>query len=172
MDDLDVTQDRARQTFTGLTFIDSCQTMETLNQKSSITLISRLGSLPNDLKHRGSVHVHGIGKKRNAPTIEWKDLKNNEEEMKNHPCQKDSSEIDDGLQDYIKLINKLQHHTRCSPSYCIRTNREEVQTCRFGYPKEHIGSTLIRDDKNGQSELLIARNDPYINPHNRIQLQR
>ncbi|CAB4412398.1 unnamed protein product [Rhizophagus irregularis] len=145
-------------------------------------------------QHRGNVHVHGIGKKRNAPTIEWKDLKNNEEEMKNvidyidsivttinpaihapvpekHPCQKDSSEIDDGLQDYIELINKLQHHTRCSPSYCIRTNREGVQTCRFGYPKEHIRSTLIRDDKNGQPELLTARNDPYINPHNRIQLQ-
>ncbi|CAB4427787.1 unnamed protein product [Rhizophagus irregularis] len=106
-------------------------------------------------QHRGSVHVHGIGKKRNAPTIEWKDLKNNEEAMKNvidyidsivttinpaihapvpekHPCQKDSSEIDDGLQDYIELINKLQRHMRCSPSYCIRTNREGVQTCKFG----------------------------------------
>ncbi|PKY35920.1 hypothetical protein RhiirB3_457516, partial [Rhizophagus irregularis] len=138
--------------------------------------------------------MHGIGKKRNAPTIEWKDLKNKEEEMKNvidyidsivttinpaihapvpekHPCQKDSSEIDDGLQDYIELINKLQRHTRCSPSYCICTNREGVQTCKFGYPKEHIGSTLIHDDKNGQPELLTARNDPYINPHNRIQLQ-
>ncbi|CAB4416220.1 unnamed protein product [Rhizophagus irregularis] len=105
--------------------------------------------------------MHGIGKKRNAPTIEWKDLKNNEEEMKNHPCQKDSSEIDDGLQDYIKLINKLQHHTRCSPSYCIRTNREEVQTCRFGYPKEHIGSTLIRDDKNGHIHAALQYISKY-----------
>ncbi|GBB86546.1 hypothetical protein RclHR1_12970009 [Rhizophagus clarus] len=88
-----------------------------------------------------------------------------------HPCQKGSNEIDDRLQDYIKLINKLQQHTRCSPSYCKRTNREGVQTCRFGYPKEHIGVTFIREDKNGQPELCTARNNPYINPHNRIQLQ-
>ena len=31
-------------------------------------------------QHRGSVHVHGIGKKRNAPIIDWNTLKDNEEE--------------------------------------------------------------------------------------------
>jgi hypothetical protein len=112
-------------------------------------------------QHRGSVHVHGIGKKRNAPIIDWNKMKNDENEMKKvikyadsivttinprinapipeqHPCQKRRDEIEDDEQDYIELINKLQCHTRCSPSYCLRVNRRTgQQTCRFGYPKDH-----------------------------------
>ncbi len=145
-------------------------------------------------QHRGSVHVHGIGKIKNAPIINWNDLKSNENEMKNviqyidsmvttinpdmnaaipeqHPCQKVRDEIDDSSQDYIELINKLQRHTRCSPSYCIRVNRSGQQSCRFGYPKDHLDRTLIREDDKGQPELITARNDPFINPHNRLQLQ-
>jgi len=30
---------------------------------------------------------------------------------------------------------------------------------------------IIHKDKYGQPELETARNDPYINPHNRLQLQ-
>ena len=45
------------------------------------------------------------------------------------------------------------------------------QICRFGYPKEFNNRTYIREDQNGQPELVTARNDPNINPHNRLQLQ-
>src|SRR5205814_8523419 len=62
-------------------------------------------------------------------------------------------------------------HTRCSPSYCIRVNRSGQQSCRFGYPKDHLDRTLIREDDKGQPELITARNDLFINPHNRLQLQ-
>ncbi len=41
-----------------------------------------------------------------------------------HPCQKKSSELYDDQQDYIDLINKLQRYTRCSPTYCLRINKE------------------------------------------------
>src|SRR5687768_6436051 len=81
-------------------------------------------------QHRESVHVHGIAKIRNAPVIEWNQMKEDENGMKNiisyinsivttvnlginaarperHPCQKGPDEIDDGIQDYIELINKL-----------------------------------------------------------------
>ena len=85
-----------------------------------------------------------------------------------HPCQKGHDEVCDDLQDYIDLINKLQRHTRCSPAYCLRVNRAGQQTCRFGYPKDIIEHTLVRDDGHGQPELVTARNDPYINPHNRL----
>jgi hypothetical protein len=37
-----------------------------------------------------------------------------------YPCQKGSGEIVDDEQDYIELVNKLQRHTRCSPSYCLQ----------------------------------------------------
>ena len=29
----------------------------------------------------------------------------------------------------------------------------------------------MRDDSHGHPELVIAKNNPYINPHSRIQLQ-
>lgn len=32
-------------------------------------------------QHHGSVHVHGIGKRKNAPTIEWKQMKEDENKM-------------------------------------------------------------------------------------------
>ena len=134
--------------------------------------------------------MHGIGKIRDAPIIDWKEMQ--ESEMPNviryidsivttinpeinaaipeqHPCQKCSDEIDDGSQDYVELINKLQRHTRCSPSYCIRINkRTSQQTCRFGYPKDHNDLTFIREDNHGQPELVTVRNDLYINPPNRL----
>ena len=88
-----------------------------------------------------------------------------------HPCQKCNDEIEDDLQDYIELINKLQRHICCSPSYCIRVNKKiKQQTCRFGYPKNNVSHMIIREDKYGQPELKTARNDPYINLHNRLQL--
>src|SRR6266498_3615083 len=34
-------------------------------------------------QHRGSVHVHGIGRKRNAPIINWDQMKENEILMSN-----------------------------------------------------------------------------------------
>lgn len=76
-----------------------------------------------------------------------------------HPCQKRREEIDDSSQDYIELINKLQRHTRCSPSYCARVSKGQ-QICRFGFPKECSDLTEIRGDKRGQPELISKRNDP------------
>src|SRR6266540_3635262 len=144
-------------------------------------------------QHRGSVHVHGIRIRKNAPVIEWENMKEDNEMMvrvvqyldslvtiinpridahvpDRHPCQKNKDEIHGDLQDYIELVNKLQRHTRCSPSYCLRTNREG-QFCRFGFPKDNVEHTFIRDDDHGRPELITARNDPYINPHDQLQLQ-
>src|SRR2546429_4034383 len=36
---------------------------------------------------------------------------------------KRSEELHDDLQDYVDLVNKLQRHTRCNSSYCLRTDR-------------------------------------------------
>ncbi len=74
------------------------------------------------------------------------------------------------MEDYIKLINKLQRHTHCS-SYCLRSNRQTgQQACRFGFSKELVDQITIHDN-NGHLELTTARNDPLINPYDRIQLQ-
>lgn len=91
---------------------------------------------------------------------------------KRHLCQKRYDEIEDDLQDYIKLINKVQRHTICNPSYYSRIDKKTGRKiCRFRYSKEHVGYTVIREDKHGQPELLTTRNDGYINTYNRLQLQ-
>ena len=88
----------------------------------------------------------------------------------NHPCQKCLEDLHNNMQDYIELINKLQRHTRCS-SYCLRIDKQtDKQTCRFGFPKELTDQTTIHNN-NGCLELITTRNDPLINPHDRIQLQ-
>ncbi|GBC15565.1 ATP-dependent DNA helicase PIF1 [Rhizophagus irregularis DAOM 181602=DAOM 197198] len=144
-------------------------------------------------QHRGSPHVHGIGKRKDAPSIDWEKMKEDEDMMNNvvryldslvttknpdqdapvpaqHPCKKCPEELSDDLQDYIELVNKLQRHTRCNPAYCLRVDRAGKNICRFGYPKEITNDTYLRDNK-GQPELITARNDEYVNPHDRLQLQ-
>src|SRR2546429_3592229 len=145
-------------------------------------------------QHRGSSHAHGIAKRKDAPVIDWNEMKDDEELMNNvvqyldslvttinpgltasfperHPCQKRSDELlHYDLQDYVDLVNKLQRHTRCNSSYCLRVDRTGCQYCRFGYPKNITGNTHLQDD-NGQPELITARNDPLLNPHDRLQLQ-
>ncbi|RGB22488.1 hypothetical protein C1646_776014 [Rhizophagus diaphanus] len=82
-----------------------------------------------------------IAKQKEAPEINWEEMINNQEVMEevicfldslittinpgldaplpdHHPCQKKLKNLDDDMQDYIELINKLQWHTRCS-SYCL-----------------------------------------------------
>ena len=147
-----------------------------------------------EYQHRGSIHVHRIAKKRNAPIIEWSRMKEDENIMNEvveylktinttinprfnshipdrHLCQKDRSKLFDDQQDYIDLVNKLQRHTRYSPSYCLRVNRDGKQSCRFGFSKEITEQTTVRDNGRDQPELITARNDPFINPHSRLQLQ-
>ncbi|CAG8615871.1 14657_t:CDS:2 [Cetraspora pellucida] len=88
-----------------------------------------------------------------------------------HLCQKHLEELNDDLQDYVELINKLQCHTHCSSSYCLRTNKQTgKQFCRFRFLKELKDETVLHNE-NGYIELITARNDPLINSHDCLQLQ-
>ncbi|CAG8622461.1 21469_t:CDS:2 [Cetraspora pellucida] len=123
-------------------------------------------------QHRGSTHIHGIGKIQDAPIIEWERMKENEETMSNVVQYLDSlvTTINPGLDAPVPNHHSCQKRPDEIPSYCLRVNSTGQQNCRFGYPKETTESTYLRDN-NGQPELIMARNDPYINPHNRLQLQ-
>ncbi|GBC16672.2 uncharacterized protein LOC110054639 [Rhizophagus irregularis DAOM 181602=DAOM 197198] len=52
-----------------------------------------------------------------------------------------------------------------SPSYCLRVDYSGRQYYKFGYLKDTIENTYLRD------ELITTRNDPLVNPHDRLQLQ-
>ena len=51
-----------------------------------------------------------------------------------HICNASYSDITDFDKDLADLVATCQRHTRCSPSYCLRTKNGR-QECRFGYPK-------------------------------------
>ncbi|RIB15063.1 hypothetical protein C2G38_2193330 [Gigaspora rosea] len=89
-----------------------------------------------------------------------------------HLYQKCLEEINNELQDYIELINKLQRHTRYSTSYCLKVNKQtSQQSYRFGFPKKLRDQTFVQFDKHDRLELITAKNDSLINPYNQLQLQ-
>ncbi|SRR6266498_5594002 len=84
-----------------------------------------------------------------------------------HPCQKHPKKLHDNLQDYIELVNKLQWHTQCNFAYCLHVDHVNQQYCRFEYLKEITENTYLHDN-NGKPELITARNDLFINSHDRL----
>ena len=87
-----------------------------------------------------------------------------------HICNKPYSEvhIDNFQEDLIDLVATCQRHTRCSPSYCLRTIQGE-QKCHYDYPKALQAATTIVTVDN-EPELLTARNDGLVNSYNSLQL--
>ena len=73
-----------------------------------------------------------------------------------HICNKPYAEVEDLQQDLSYLVATYQHHTRCSPAYCLRT-QDGQQKRRFGYPKPLQPETTLLVE-NGELELLTARN--------------
>ena len=59
-----------------------------------------------------------------------------------HACSARYTDIVDHPQDLADLIATCQHHTHCSPNYCLHI-REGQQACRFGYPQTIQPITVI-----------------------------
>ena len=85
-----------------------------------------------------------------------------------HVCSRSYSQVEDYHADLIDLVSTCQRHTRCSPSYCLKTKRG-TQSCRFGYPQPLQRETTLSTE-NGIYELLTMRNDSLVNSYNPIQL--
>ena len=66
------------------------------------------------------------------------------------------------LQDYIELINKLQHYTCCSSSYCFCINKKGHQQCQFGYPKNNIDNTFIYANSTQVAAISLKKETPSI----------
>ena len=86
-----------------------------------------------------------------------------------HICNIPYCDVDNYHQDLSDLIATCQRHTRCSPSYCLRT-KNGIQQCRFNYPKQLQAETVIVTDESDSHELITARNDGLVNNYNPIQL--
>ena len=92
-----------------------------------------------------------------------------------HPCACQLPNVNRD-EDYCDLVNSVQRHTRCSAAYCLRRKPgQQEPTCRFKFPREMQDHTEIAFEElpNGKvrATLNTKRNDPRVNPHQRIMLQ-
>ena len=88
-----------------------------------------------------------------------------------HPCSIDYKNLPLDQRDefYESLINCCQRHV-CKPEtgYCLKGNSDK---CRFKYPFELNETTRLEFIETGstvKANLVLKRNDPYMNCHCRI----
>ena len=124
-------------------------------------------------QHRGSLHIHGLAWPENAPNCKrcteqeivtfWDKFVSamNPAMQPNdnpdnfywpvdpHPSSIHHRDVHDLDQHLKNLVNVCQRHTRCSAGYCLRTQRNGQQKCRFGFPKplqQHTTVSFAVDD--------------------------
>jgi hypothetical protein len=89
-----------------------------------------------------------------------------------HPCSlsPDTTKLIDENVDYESIINCCQKHV-CRPTGYCKSTRNKTG-CRFNYPKDcPIEKTYLRFDetkKNVRAEIVLKRNDKFMNVHNRL----
>ena len=99
-----------------------------------------------------------------------------------HPCSRQYSDIseNESQSDYTDLLNTVQRHTRCSTKYCLRHVKGSTDLqCRFNYPFDCCEKTQLlfeqihtRDNTpHYKAKVIIKRNDPRLNNHQKTQLQ-
>ena len=90
-----------------------------------------------------------------------------------HPCSYivnvDDSDFDD---DYFDVLNFCQRHVCRLNGYCKSTKQSKKGKCRFDYPFEKNETTQIifttsPSSKIVKATILLRRNDPNVNVHNR-----
>ena len=84
-----------------------------------------------------------------------------------HPCSLNPNLITDYNKDYEEICNCCQRHVCRLSGYCKSNNNQ----CRFGYPFEVEEKTKIvfkETEKTVRADILLKRNDRYMNVHNRV----
>ena len=96
-----------------------------------------------------------------------------------HPSAVSATTVDNRDNDYHRLVNTVEGHTRCSAAYCLKQKRVDLfSECRFGFPKPLQEETELslelvvsKNTKSVKSELHTKRNDERLNSHNRVMLE-
>ena len=53
-----------------------------------------------------------------------------------HPSAVRATTVDNRDNDYHRLVNTVERHTRCSPAFCLKQKRVDLLAeFRFGFPK-------------------------------------
>lgn len=65
-----------------------------------------------------------------------------------HPCQARLSEVTDRDIDYAQMVKKIERHTDCRESACLRNITRGQKECRFKFPQTLGGETRLVDERN------------------------
>ena len=113
-------------------------------------------------QHRGSSHVHALFWMRGAPSPDELDLQNpvsvaafepfwssramavnpglDVPPSAEHPSAMRADNLTFTFKDLAQLLNRVQRHTRCNTSYCLRrakgSDANAPMVCRFKFPQE------------------------------------
>ena len=88
-----------------------------------------------------------------------------------HPCSINPNSINDSEKDYENLSNCCQRHVCRTLGYC---KSNTVNGCRFRYPFELNEKTridFIETGKSVKAEIILKRNNKFMNVHNRVIIQ-
>ena len=89
-----------------------------------------------------------------------------------HPCRVSYQSIEDFEEDLAQLLLKVQMHSKCSPDYCYKVNKNtNKRECRFKFPKPMQNNPSIEKGENGNLEFKPRRNDPRLNKFNKLIIQ-
>jgi hypothetical protein len=96
-----------------------------------------------------------------------------------HPSAVRATTVDNHDNDYHRLVNTVERHTRCSASYCLKQKRVDLLAeYRFGFPKPLQDETELslelvvgKNTKSVHSESHTKRNDERLNSHKRVMLE-
>ncbi|KAJ6469348.1 hypothetical protein C8R45DRAFT_1105214 [Mycena sanguinolenta] len=88
-----------------------------------------------------------------------------------HPCNKDRAQMKNTKEELAELLNGVEHHTKCSPSYCqvrrkVPGEQEPQLLYRFNYPMTCRAEAGISHDSKKRVRFEPARNDPLLNTYN------
>ncbi|CAG8983615.1 hypothetical protein HYALB_00004637 [Hymenoscyphus albidus] len=82
-----------------------------------------------------------------------------------NPASLHPTDVANTSDQFKALVNRLQKHSNCTTSYCLRTNKETKQSsCRFFFPRPLFAGATITRAINPKAWLFSpARNDQFLN---------
>jgi hypothetical protein len=82
-----------------------------------------------------------------------------------NPASLSPSAVTNTADQFTALVNRLQMHTTCRPSYCLRTRKDGADPyCRFYFPRPVTEHATVTKDINHKSYLFApARNHALVN---------
>ena len=73
-----------------------------------------------------------------------------------HPPAVRATVVENHDNDYHRLVNTVERHTRCSPAYCLRRKKMDLLAeCRFGFPKPLEEETILVKELVGEKKSML-----------------